>query len=122
MENWDDAKLADVVERRHGEDNRKKNTTQIVCKYFLEAVESNTYGWFWHCQNGENCQYKHALPPGYMLKRERKLLDEQKETISLEDLIESERAALGFHVTRVTLETFLAWKKRKIEEKKTTIN
>jgi hypothetical protein len=53
-----------------------------------------------------------------MLKRDRKLLEDQKEQISLEDLIESERAALGAGVTKVTLETFLAWKKRKIEEKK----
>lgn len=53
-----------------------------------------------------------------MLKRDRKLLDEQKETISLEDLIESERAALGINVTKVTLESFIAWKKRKVEEKK----
>jgi len=53
-----------------------------------------------------------------MLKRDRKLLEEQKEAISLEDLIESERAALGGNVTKVTLESFLAWKKRKIEEKK----
>ncbi|CAF4283486.1 unnamed protein product, partial [Rotaria magnacalcarata] len=35
-----------------------------VCKFFLEAVENNTYGWFWTCQNGAACQYKHALPPG----------------------------------------------------------
>jgi hypothetical protein len=118
MENWDEAQLAEVVERRHGEDNRKKNATQIVCKYFLEAVENNTYGWFWSCQNGLSCQYRHALPPGFMLKRERKLLEEQKETVSLEELIESERAALGSNVTKVTLESFLAWKKRKIEEKK----
>lgn len=53
-----------------------------------------------------------------MLKRDRRLLDEQKETISLEELIESERAALGSNVTKVTLESFLAWKKRKVEEKK----
>ncbi len=53
-----------------------------------------------------------------MLKRDRKLLDEQKETISLEELIESERAALGGNVTKVTLESFLAWKKRKVEERK----
>jgi hypothetical protein len=53
-----------------------------------------------------------------MLKRDRKLLEEQKDLISLEDLIESERAALGGNVTKVTLESFLAWKKRKIEEKK----
>jgi hypothetical protein len=30
MANWDQAQLAEVVERRHGEDNRKKNATQIV--------------------------------------------------------------------------------------------
>jgi len=42
--------------------------------------------------------------------------------ISLEDLIESQRAALGSNVTKVTLETFIAWKKRKIEEKKTRIS
>ncbi len=30
MANWDDAQLADVVEQKHGEDNRKKNATQIV--------------------------------------------------------------------------------------------
>lgn len=118
MANWDQEQLAEVVEKRHGEENSKKNATQIVCKYFLEAVENNTYGWFWSCQNGSACQYRHALPPGFMLKRERKLLDDQKETISLEDLIESERAALGSNVTKVTLDSFLAWKKRKVEEKK----
>ena len=53
-----------------------------------------------------------------MLKRDRKLLEEQKDAISLEELIESERAALGGNVTKVTLDSFLAWKKRKIEEKK----
>ena len=55
---------------------------------------------------------------GFMLKHDRKLLEDQKETISLEELIESERAALGSSVTKVTLETFLLWKKCKIEEKK----
>ncbi|CAF4448072.1 unnamed protein product, partial [Adineta steineri] len=55
---------------------------------------------------------------GFMLKRDKKLLDDQKETISLEDLIEGERAALGANVTKVTLESFIAWKKRKIEERK----
>lgn len=30
MENWDDQKLEDVVNRKHGEDNVKKNQTQIV--------------------------------------------------------------------------------------------
>lgn len=45
-------------------------------------------------------------------------MESMKEEISLVDLIERERAALGTNQTRVTLETFLAWKKRKIQEKK----
>ncbi|CAF4332301.1 unnamed protein product, partial [Adineta steineri] len=36
MANWDDAQLAEVVEKRHGEDNRKKNATQIVCFHHYE--------------------------------------------------------------------------------------
>ena len=30
MENWDEQKLDDVINQKHGEDNKKKNTTQIV--------------------------------------------------------------------------------------------
>lgn len=44
-------------------------------------------------------------------------MEKQKEEISLEDLVERERAALGHNTTKVTLETFLAWKKRKLKEK-----
>lgn len=88
-----------------------------ICKYFLEAVEKSKYGWFWECPNGEKCIYRHALPPGYVLKRDKKKEDKPTE-ISLVDLIEKERAALGPNQTRVTLESFLAWKKRKLAEKK----
>lgn len=38
--------------------------------------------------------------------------------ISLELLVEKERSSLGQNVTRVTLESFLAWKQRKLLEKK----
>lgn len=30
MANWDQEQLAEVVEKRHGEENSKKNATQIV--------------------------------------------------------------------------------------------
>lgn len=30
MASWNEEQLADVVEKKHGEDNRKKNATQIV--------------------------------------------------------------------------------------------
>lgn len=52
-----------------------------------------------------------------MLKKDKKK-DEKKSDITLEDLIEKERAALPPTQTKITLETFLAWKKRKLQEKK----
>lgn len=51
------------------------------------------------------------------MKKDKKKEDKKNE-VTLEDLIEKERAALGSTQTKVTLETFLAWKKRKIQEKK----
>ncbi|KAJ4923910.1 hypothetical protein JOQ06_028165, partial [Pogonophryne albipinna] len=99
MDGWDEKKLEEVVAHKHGESEKKKVKTNIVCKHFLDAIESNKYGWFWACPSGgEVCMYRHALPPGF-------------------ELIENERAALGANVTRITLETFLAWKKRKRLEK-----
>merc|ERR1711928_206068 len=79
-------------------------------------VEKNKYGWFWECPQGEGCIYRHALPPGFQLKKDKKK-EEKKDEISLEDLIERERAALGHNQTKVTLVSFLAWKKRKLREK-----
>ena len=147
MENWDEQKLNDVVNQKHGDDNKKKNQTQIVisslilipfaqlychsiavcstnkykvCKFFIEAVENATYGWFWSCPNGDSCMYRHALPPGFTLKSVMKKKSEEEE-ISIEMLIEKERASLGVKVTKVTLESFLAWKKRKLTEKRDEI-
>lgn len=117
MENWDEDKLAEVVDKKHAEHNLKTNATTIICKYFLEAVEKSLYGWFWECPNGAKCIYRHALPAGYVLKKDKKK-DDKKDEISLEELIETERSALGANTTKVTLESFLSWKKRKIEEKK----
>jgi len=41
---------------------------------------------------GENCQYRHALPPGFVLKSERKAKEEAEKanTISLEEFLETE--------------------------------
>ncbi|KAM9809233.1 zinc finger CCCH domain-containing protein 15 isoform 3-T3 [Syngnathus typhle] len=117
MDNWDEKKLEEVVNKKHGEADKKKSKTQIVCKFFLDAIENNKYGWFWVCQaGGGDCMYRHALPPGFVLKKDKKK-EEKDQEISMEELIESERAALGASVTRITLETFLAWKKRKRQEK-----
>nr|SVE77830.1 EOG090X0C5B [Daphnia lumholtzi] len=120
-EDWDEEKLKDVIEKKHAEADKKKTKTDIICKYFLDAVEKNKYGWFWQCPSGESCIYRHALPPGFVLKKDKKKED-KKEEISLEDLVEKERAALGPKQTKVTLETFLAWKKRKLREREESSN
>ena len=74
--------------------------------------------WFWECPNGATCKYRHALPPGYILQREKKALEAQKEDeISIEELVERERAALSSHTTTpVTEESFKIWKSQKRKE------
>lgn len=63
-----------------------------VCKYFLEAVEKKQYGWFWVCPNGgKDCHYRHALPPGYVLKSQMKaLLEEAADKVPIEEEIEAQ--------------------------------
>lgn len=155
MENWNEEKLKEVVEKKHGKEKRMPTTDIVrsnwfiylfyfiriqlrittrfvwstqVCKYFLDAVEKSKYGWFWgnstflsktqeiigktkhilfvcslllECPNGEKCIYRHALPQGYILKKDKKKMDEQKtKDISLVDLIERERNALGSNLVR----------------------
>ncbi|TGZ72826.1 hypothetical protein CRM22_001852 [Opisthorchis felineus] len=117
MDDWDIAKLEEVVSKKHDAANKGLPPSTIVCKYFLEAVENMKYGWFWECPNGKACHYRHALPPEFVLKREQRKMEEQKETISLDDLIERERQALGLNQTKVTFKTFMEWKKRKRAEK-----
>ena len=45
-------------------------------------------------------------------------MDKEKEEISIEDLVEKERGNLGTaNLTKVTLETFVAWKRKKLQQK-----
>ena len=116
MDTWDQAKLEDVVILK-GKKSGPRTETDIVCKFFLEALEDRKYGWFWACPNGgDTCMYRHALPQGYVLKRD--IVKEEKEEITIEELIDSERAALGPTQTKVTLDSFLKWKAKKIADKK----
>jgi hypothetical protein len=47
------------------------------------------YGWFWSCPNGGKCIYRHALPPGFVLKKKQDK-NQEKEEISIEEFIETE--------------------------------
>jgi hypothetical protein len=49
MDKWDEDKLRLVVSAK----GNPRTTTDIVCKYFVEAIETQKYGWFWECPNGE---------------------------------------------------------------------
>ena len=99
MTAWDQSKLEEVIAEKHGEKNKRQTSDQI-CKNFLKAVEKNVYGWFWECPNGEKCLYRHALPPGFILKRD-VVKGEKKEELTLEELIDIERKKLGTKVTKV---------------------
>lgn len=117
MDKWDQAKLDKVILSKHG---NPKSTTDKVCKFFLQAVEDGKYGWFWECPNGgEKCMYKHRLPPGFVLKSQKKELDElaKKTEISLEEFLEAERHKLGTQLTPVTAESFAVWKKERQDKK-----
>ncbi|MCO5592899.1 hypothetical protein L7F22_046903 [Adiantum nelumboides] len=114
MEDWDQETLEKVVESKNNEYSQNK-PTDIVCKYFLDAVEKKQYGWFWVCPNGgKDCHYRHALPPGYVLKSQMKaLLEEEADKITIEEEIENERSKVK-SVTPITPELFAEWKRKKI--------
>lgn len=112
MDDWDQDQLEKVIADKHAKE--KTNATDIICKFFLEAVEKKQYGWFWGCPNGKDCKYRHALPPGYVLKSQMKeLLEAEKAAMpSVEEQIEEERAAVDAK-TPITEQTFKAWYEKK---------
>lgn len=117
MDQWDDAKLNQVVSEKRTEANNNLKTS-IICKFFIEAIEQQKYGWFWECPNGGGqCMYVHALPPGYVLKKKKTDDDEDtEEPTPLEEIIEEQRKKIATH-TPVTLENFLKWKEEKKRKK-----
>ncbi|GAB7361725.1 hypothetical protein MBLNU230_g1772t1 [Neophaeotheca triangularis] len=122
MSEWDEEKLRSVVMSKHG---NPKTTTDKVCKFFIEAVENQKYGWFWTCPNGgDKCMYKHSLPPGFVLKtkeqraEEKALMDKSPlATLTIEDFLESERHKLQGTLTPVTAESFAKWKQERVNKK-----
>ncbi|KAH6615346.1 hypothetical protein C7974DRAFT_437182 [Boeremia exigua] len=122
MDDWDEEKLRNVVLSKHG---NPKTTTDKVCKFFIQAIEDQKYGWFWTCPNGgDKCMYKHSLPPGFVIKtREQRQAEkalaanDPRNALTLEDFLESERHKLTGTLTPVTVETFAKWKKDRLDKK-----
>ncbi|TIA68394.1 hypothetical protein E3P91_04092 [Wallemia ichthyophaga] len=123
MDKWDDEKLRQVVLSKHG---NPKSTTEIVCKFFIQAIEDNKYGWFWTCPNEDpdtkkECHYRHALPQGFVLKSQLKREKEENanktKEITIEAFLETERHKLGTNLTPVTKENFDKWKRDRVNKK-----
>ena len=98
----------------------KMPKTDIVCKFFLDAVKNKVYGYKWNCPNGDECHYKHCLPKDYIIKtlnsktQEEMTIDEYQD---MEEKIDEERVRLAKGGTKLDEKTFLAWKELKKKEK-----
>lgn len=57
MADWDEEKLISVVKLQEAKYKTNK-PTDIVCKFFLNALEHSRYGWKWVCPNGMACIYR----------------------------------------------------------------
>jgi hypothetical protein len=44
MEDWDQEELERVIQEKHSKE-KPSNATSIICKFFLDAVETKKYGW-----------------------------------------------------------------------------
>lgn len=119
MSHWDENKLKEVVKTQEGKYKNQK-PTEIICKFFLDAVENRRYGWKWLCPNGMSCIYRHCLPPNYVLKRDMISQKGNEDDIALEERLEEERSKITFEKgTKLNIELFSKWKeekKRKREE------
>lgn len=101
------------------------NYTKIICKFFIEACEKESYGKFWKCPNGLKCIYVHMLPEGYVLEREKKLMKEQQREMegdeyTIDDYVEEQLQLIYDRcqeVEKLTEEQFLKWKDEKRKEK-----
>ena len=74
---------------------------------------------FWKCPNGAECKYRHALPPGYILKSQMKeLLEEEARNVrDVADVIEEERAKVDGK-TPINEATFQEWHHKRMEDKR----
>jgi DRG Family Regulatory Proteins, Tma46/Zinc finger C-x8-C-x5-C-x3-H type (and similar) len=90
--------------------DKRAVVSEITCQFFLEAVESDKFGWFWKCPNGDECIYRHALPEGYVFKTEENKNEvEEEEKMTLEQEVDIERGKLPSGLKPVTFDEFMAW-------------
>ena len=94
--------------------------TEIVCKYFLDAVKHKVYGYKWNCPNGDDCHYRHCLPKDFVIKSLQAQTEEEMtidEFHDLEEKIDAERERLAETGTKVNEKTFLLWIEKRNKDK-----
>ena len=108
-------KIAEQKEKKRG-----KVPSNIVCKFFLDAVKKKLYGWKWECPNGDDCHYRHSLPEGYILVTAKEKQEDMtsEEYMNLEAQIDEERERIKVNGTKVNEKTFLEWKRKRDEFRK----
>lgn len=105
-------KIAEEKEKKRS----KVPQSNIICKFFLDAVQRKVYGWKWECPNGEDCHYKHCLPKGYVISTSKDRMQEEmtiEEFYNFEEQIDAERDRISKGGTPVNDATFLEWKKKR---------
>ncbi len=110
-------KIAEEKENKRS----KLPQSNIICKFFLDAVQKKVYGWKWECPNGEECHYKHCLPKGYKIVTSKDKMQEEmtvEEYVNLEEQIDAERDRIGRSGIPVNDATFGEWKRRRDEFRK----
>jgi len=110
-------KIAEEKEKKRS----KLPQSNIVCKFFIQAIHKKVYGYKWECPNGDDCQYRHCLPKDYVLTTQKDRMQEEMtidEFYNWEEEVDAERDRLGKTGTPVTDETFNEWKKRRDEFRK----
>ena len=121
IENWDQKKLEEAVNFNARKYQSSQNQTTIICKFFLQAVEKMKYGWFWKCQNGYNCKFRHALPPGYKFKPKiipgKNMPKVDTELILIKEIDAAREKLETDKCTPVTKELFMKWVKKRREKK-----
>lgn len=105
-------KIAEEKEKKRS----KVPQSNIICKFFLDAVTKKVYGFKWECPNGDECHYRHCLPKGYVITTNKDKQQEEmtiEEFYNLEEQIDAERERISKTGTPVNETTFLEWKKKR---------
>jgi len=115
-----DTEIHKIANEKEAKRNGKIQSN-IICKFFMDAVVKKIYGWKWECPNGDSCHYKHCLPQGFVIPTSKDKMQEEmgvEEYMNLEEQIDEERERVSKTGKQVNDETFKVWKAKRDELRK----